>query len=452
MRTRTESLQRLSGRMEGRLVIAGDYAYDEARRVWNGVVDKRPAAIAYCRGADDVRRALETALDAGLKIAIRSGGHNIAGRSLVDDGLVIDLSSMKTRVVDPRARRIRAEAGLTLAEFDAATQAFGCATTMGVNGTTGIAGLTLGGGFGKLGRRFGLACDNLIEAELVTPDGTLVRASETLRPDLFWGLRGGGAGLGVVTAFHYRVHEIGTEVTTVNFGFRWSVAADALRAFWDFAVSAPDHVNLDAALFRAGGQKMFGVSVFNAGPADETMAALAPFIRRASTLGVEPQCHRRQYREVQTAGDATFPKGRRYFWKAQFFERLPDAAIGVLIEHYGRAPSADSMLVFQQVGGAIARVPPEATAYAHRQAAYDCFPVAIWDDPARDAEHAAWVRDFWSALRPFSTGGVYANNLGEEGAQRQRDAYGANWSRLQSLRATVDPHGVLAGDSGAIPA
>lgn len=443
MSAHTMPLSRLASHLAGALVMPEAPEYDAARRVWNGAVDKRPAAIAYCLGPDDVCRAIEAAREAGLKLSVRSGGHNVAGRSVAESGLVIDVSRMKTTVLGDGW--IRADAGLTLGEFDAATQVSGLATTMGVNGTTGIAGLTLGGGFGKLGRRFGLACDNLTGAEVVTPDGRVLQVSAEKEPDLLWGLRGGGGGLGIVTRLDYRLHRIGTEVTTIDWTFPWAKLREGLRLAWDYGVAAPDEINLDIALFTSGGERMLGVSAFHAGPADAARALLAPLGRAAAALGVEPRPARRSYVAVQTASNAIFPKGRRYFWKAQFMEQLPDAAIEAIAAHFPAVPSAEAMLVFQHLGGAIARVAPDATAFAHRAAAYDCFPVAIWDDPADDARQAAWVRDLWAALQPFSNGGVYVNNLGEEGEARLRAAYGGNWPRLSSLKARLDPEGLLAG-------
>lgn len=443
MARKKDFLSGLASQLAGELVVPDAPGYDNARRVWNGAVDKLPVAIAYCLGPDDVCRALEAARAAGLKVSVRGGGHNVAGRSVVEGGLVIDVSRMKTTVLGDN--RIRADAGLTLGEFDAATQALGLATTMGVNGTTGIAGLTLGGGFGKLGRRFGLACDNLIGAEMVTLDGRILQVSAEEEPDLLWGLRGGGGGLGVVTRFDYRLHGIGTEVTTVDWAFPWPRVREGLRLAWDYGVAAPDEINLDIALFTSGGERMLGVSAFHAGPVEEAQALLAPLTRAAAGLGVGPQLSRRSYVAVQTASNAIFPKGRRYFWKAQFLEQLPEAAIEAIAEHFPAVPSTEAMLVFQHLGGAIGQIEPDATAFAHRSAAYDCFPVAIWDDPADDTRQAAWVRDLWSALQPFSTGGVYINNLGEEGPDRLRAAYGCNWQRLSALKARLDSEGLLAG-------
>jgi FAD/FMN-containing dehydrogenase len=447
----TTDISRLAGRLRGQIVLPTDANYDRARQVWNGAVDKRPAAVAFCLRVADVVEALGFARSAGLPVAVRSGGHNVAGKSLVDDGLVIDLSRMKQRVVDDQRRTCWAEAGLTLAEFDAATQTCGLATTMGVNGTTGIAGLTLGGGFGKLGRRLGLACDNLVSAEVVTADGRVLRASENENPDLFWGLRGGGGNFGIVTAFEYRLHPIGTEVLAGTISFPEAQARDAIRVFYDFACTAPDEFSLDGALSTAGGERMFGLSIFHSGTTQNAKRVLAPLLGYADRKGAQQRLERVPYLQVQSASDATFPRGRRYFWKAHFMRELPDEAIEILIDRYRQAPSEYALTVFQQVGGAIARTPVDASAYGCRDAHYDCFPLAIWTDPAQDEANARWVRETWSAIESFSTGGVYVNNLGDEGPERVRSAYGANYQRLTEVKAKYDPDNVFSVNQNIRP-
>jgi FAD/FMN-containing dehydrogenase len=423
----------------GELVFPPDPAYRRARQVWNGLIDKHPAAIAYCSRTDDVVAALSFARENGLPISVRSGGHNIAGSAVCEGGLVVDLSRMKNRSVDDRRRVAWAEAGLTLAEFDGATQICGLATTMGVNGDTGIAGLTLGGGLGKLGRRFGLTCDNLLSAEVVTADGKVLRASADETPDLFWGLRGGGGNFGIVTGFEYRLHPIGTEVLAGSLDFPEARARDALRFYDEFARAAPDELTLDAALVTSGGQRMFSISIFHSGSPVEGEKAIAPLLEYARGKTVSERLGQTPYLEVQSAGDAVFPRGRRYSWKAQFMRELSDDAIDVLLDVYRKAPSGDALFILQQVGGAISRVPTPETAYACRNAEFDCFPVAIWDDPVRDEENIGWVREVWAALRPFSTGAVYVNNLGDEGEERVKAAYGPNYRRLVELKDKYDP-------------
>jgi FAD/FMN-containing dehydrogenase len=434
---------RLRRTLRGELVLPADAGFERARRVWNGFVDKHPAAIAYCVDTNDVVAALSFAQENGKPLSVRSGGHNVAGNSVCEGGLVIDLSRMKNRAVDDKRRIAWAEAGLTLAEFDSATQICGMATTMGVNGDTGIAGLTLGGGFGKLGRRFGLACDNLLSAEVVTADGRVLRASADENPDLFWGLRGGGGNFGIVTSFEYRLHQIGTEILAGDVTFPEAQARDALRFYDEFARAAPDELSLDAARVMSAGEPMFSISIFHSGSPGEAEKVIAPLLTYARGRAVNQRLGRVPYLQVQSAGDAIFPRGRRYSWKAQFMRELTGDAIHALLQAYKKAPVSDALLVLQQVGGAISRVPTSETAYACRDAEFDCFPIAIWDDPARDEENIGWVREVWAMMQPYSSGAVYVNNLGDEGQDRVRAAYGSNYQRLIELKNRYDPTNVF---------
>lgn len=419
--------------VRGEVVVPGDVAYDQARKVWNGMVDRHPAAVVYCAGSDDVIAAVDFARSQSLAVAVRAGGHNIGGASVCDDGLVIDLSRMKQIEVDPIRRTARAQAGLNLGEFDAATQAHGLATTMGVNADTGIAGLTLGGGFGKLGRKHGLSCDNLISAEIVTADGRLLRASATEHPDLFWAIRGGGGNFGIVTNFEYRLFPVGPILLAGSVLYPHDRARDAMRFYHAFAKAAPDELSLDAALATTpSGERVFSVSACYVGPIDEGERVVRPL--RGYGAPIQDEIAPRPYVEIQAAGDPVFPRGRRYYWKAQFLRELSDAAIDTLLASYATA-TAESLLVLQHVGGAIARIPANATPYANRDALYDCFPISIWDDPAEDTARIRWARELWDAMRPFSTGGVYANNLGEEGTERIAAAYGEilrDWLRSRT--------------------
>jgi FAD/FMN-containing dehydrogenase len=352
--------------------------------------------------------------------------------------MVIDLSRMKRIDVDPVRYTARAEAGLDLGEFDRATQAHGLATTMGVNSDTGIAGLTLGGGFGKLGRKYGLTCDNLIAAEVVTAEGKILRASATEHPDLFWGLRGGGGNFGIVTAFEYQLHAIGTSLLVGSALHPYDQARDAMRFYDEFARNAADEVNVDAALVTLPtGDRFFSISGSYVGSHHDGERALSPIVQFGSP--VETRLATVPYLEIQSSGDGLFPRGRRYYWKAQFLREISAGAIGALLDAYARAPNTSSLLVFQHVGGAIARVPVSDSPYANRDAVFDCFPISIWDDPADDNANMRWARELWSAVRPYSTGGVYANNLGDEGQDRVREAYGENYARLAALKAKYDP-------------
>jgi FAD binding domain/Berberine and berberine like len=431
-------IARLKRTIRGELVLPDDPGYERARKVWNGIIDKRPAAIIYCAGSDDVAAAVSLARSRGFLVAVRAGGHNVAGCSVCDGGIVIDVSRMKRIEVDPVRRIARAQAGMTLGEFDTATQSYGLATTMGVNADTGIAGLTLGGGFGKLGRKHGLSCDNLVAAEIVTADGRLLKASATENADLFWGIRGGGGNFGIVTTFEYRLHPVGPLLMAGSVLHSYEHARGALQFYHAFSSKAPDELSVDAALVTApSGERFFSISACYIGPLDEGEKAVKPLREYGAPL--EDRILPVSYLQIQSAGDSIFPRGRRYYWKAQFLHEITDQAIDVLLAAYATAPSSGSLLVFQQVGGAIARVPKSETPYVNRDALYDCFPISIWDNPADDEAQIRWARDLWDAIRPFSAGGVYANNLGDEGTDRVQAAYGENYPRLAALKSKYDP-------------
>jgi FAD/FMN-containing dehydrogenase len=345
---------------------------------------------------------------------------------------------MNRVTVDSVSRTARAEGGAQLADLDTATQAHGLATTSGVNSDTGLIGLTLGGGIGRLGRKHGLSCDNMLSAEVVTADGRVLNASEDENADLFWGLRGGGGNFGIVTAITYRLHPLGPTVLAGSLVYEWKRVREALRLYAEFSARAPDALNTDAALITMpDGNHGFAISAFYAGPIDEAERVLQP-LRQA----LPPVAHRVapiSYVQLQKAGDASFPRGHRFYWKAQFLRQITEAAADALIDRFPSVPSPRSFFVFQQVGGAISRVPATATAYANRDAAYDSFPVSIWSDAAADEENIAWAREMYAVLRPFGMGGVYVNNLGDEGHQRIKAAYGENYDRLVKLKRKYDP-------------
>jgi FAD/FMN-containing dehydrogenase len=446
----SSDIAQLRQTIRGDVVLPNAPGYDQARKVWNGMVDKRPAAVIYCAGPDDVIAAVNFTRSRNFLISVRAGGHNVAGSSVCDDGVVIDVSRMKRIEIDPVRRIARAEAGLNLGEFDAATQSHGLATTMGVNADTGIAGLTLGGGFGKLGRKHGLTCDNLLAAEIVTADGRLLRASATENTDLFWGIRGGGGNFGIVTTFEYRLHPVGPMLMAGSVLHPYDNAADAMRFYAAFSSKAPDELSVDAALVTApSGERFFSISACYAGPIDEGERAVKPL--REFGAPIEDRIAPVSYVQLQSAGDSNFPRGRRYYWKAQFMREMTDRAIDTLLTAYATAPGG-SLLVLQQVGGAIARVPKTETPYVNRDALYDCFPISIWDNAADDEAHIRWAREAWDAMTPFSTGGVYANNLGDEGADRVQAAYGENYPRLVALKSKYDPTNFFSLNQNIRPA
>jgi FAD/FMN-containing dehydrogenase len=437
-------------RLSGSLVLPSDSGYGAARRVWNGMIDKRPAVVAYCASVADVVESIGFARATGLLTAVRGGGHNIAGASVCDGGLVIDLSRMNPVTVDPQALTARAEGGALLADLDAATQAHGLATPTGLNSDTGLIGLTLGGGIGRLARKHGLSCDNMLSAEIVTADGRVLQSSERENADLFWGLRGGGGNFGVVTAITYRLHPLGPMVLAGSLDYGWRQARDALRRYAEFSVSAPDEVYADAALFTLpDGEPGVTISTFYVGPIGDGEPALRPL--REVLTPIADRIGPTPYVELQRAADANFPHGERFYWKAQFLREITDAAIDELIERFPAAPSKRSLFVFQQVGGAIARVPASRTAYSNRSATHDCFPVSKWTDPSADEANIAWARDMYAAMQPFALDGVYVNNLGDEGEDRVKAAYGPNYDRLVALKRKYDPENLFRSNQNIRP-
>jgi FAD/FMN-containing dehydrogenase len=445
------ALERFRSELEGELVLPRDAGYEAARRVWNGAIDRRPAAIARCTGRADVARALAFALREKLPVAVRGGAHNVAGNATVDSGLVIDLSRLKAIRVDAAARRAAAEPGVTWAEFDRAAAAFGLATTGGLISTTGIAGFTLGGGIGWLMRAHGLTCDNLLSAEVVTADGRTLQASEAENPDLFWALRGGGGNFGIVTRFEYRLHPV-SSVTAGLVLHPAARASEMLRHYREIAATAPDALTMMFGFLtappapfvpqRLQGKPAVAVLVCHTGDPAEGAELVRPIKAMgppaADAIGVMP------YTALQSMLDAGAPAGLLNYWKGAYLDELSDAAIETLVEHGARMGSPLCQLHVHQMGGAVARVAPEATAYSHRRAGFAVNVVGMWGDPSESDRHTGWARATAAALAPFATGGVYVNFLGDEGEQRVRAAYSeGTYARLAELKAKYDPENVF---------
>jgi FAD/FMN-containing dehydrogenase len=435
----------------GQVLRPGQPDYDQARALHNAMIDKRPALIVRCGGVADVQRALEFARRQNLVLAVRGGGHNVAGKALCDDGLVIDLSAMKGAQVDPAARTIRAEAGLTWGEFDQETQAHGLATTGGFISTTGIAGLTLGGGLGWLMRKHGLACDNLRSVRLVTADGQLRTADASENSDLFWGVRGGGGNFGIVTSFEFQLHPVGQMLAGVVF-YPLEQAGAGLRFYRDFIAKAPDEVMAYAVLLTSPeGVRMFAVPVCYVGSLEQGEQDLQPVRMFGSPAAdmVRPMA----YREIQSMFDPGFPFGRLNYWKSSFLRELSDAAIDTLVRHFAAVPSPFSAIALEPFGGAVTRVPVEQTAFPHRQAGFSVVIVSMWGDPAASAANTAWTRDLYQALQPFSTEAVYVNYLDTDDADRVGDAYNPEtYQRLRRLKAKYDPQNVFRMNQNIAPA
>jgi len=434
--------------LTGSLVRAGDEAYDEARAIWNGAHDARPAVIARCVDVADVRHAISFARSEGLEVAIRGGGHSIPGFSSVDDGIVIDLSQMRGIEVNAGAGTVRAEGGVTWGELDAATQEHGLATTGGLVSTTGIAGFTLGGGIGWLMRKHGLACDNLRAAELVTADGQMLNATAGENPDLLWGLRGGGGNFGVVTAFELDLHPVGPTVAAGPVFYPGERAQEIMRFYRDFARDLPDELSTLVNLITAPpapfiptdwhGKKLIGLVGCYSGDAESGMKAMQPMRDLgnpvADLIGPMP------YVQMQSLLDGLWPKGTQTYMKAGYFRELDDHAIETMARFHQNATSPSSEIHIQHFGGAIARVGEDETAYGERQAPFVLNAIAASHDPAGGLDtHIEWAQRFYAEIEPSLTGGAYINFLSAEGQERVRAAYGAKFDRLRALKDRYDP-------------
>jgi FAD/FMN-containing dehydrogenase len=431
----------------GELISPGDPRYRDARAVWNGMIDRRPALIARCVHDGDVVQALRFARETGLRLAVRGGGHNVAGNAVCDDGLVIDLSGMKAIQIDAAGRTGRAQPGVVLGEFDLATQEFGLATPTGNVSKTGLAGLTLGGGLGWIARKHGPACDNLLSAEVVTADGERLTASADENPDLLWALRGGGGNFGVVTSFEYRLHPIGPEVIAGGVVHSFRDAPEVFRFFADYVATAPDELSVTASTFRAPtgfpvpaelvGELVTMLALCYAGDIAEGERILKPL--RSFGRPLADLVATMPYTARQSASDASYPNGQRNYWKSHYVDQLTDDVVAEIMEHAERMTSPLSSFYFQHLGGAIHRAGPDNAAFGHRGAGFDFTILTVWNDPAEDAGHMAWARDFFTAMQPYSTG-VYVNNLGGEGADRVKAAYAPEtYERLVALKNTYDP-------------
>jgi hypothetical protein len=435
------ALDTLEDRLDGRLLRPADPDYDRVRAVFNAMIDRRPAAVVRCRNPADVCRGIAFAREHALALSIRGGGHNVAGNAVCDGGVMLDLSPMRHLHIDPERRTARAGPGLLLGDLDRGTHRFGLATPLGVMSKTGIAGLTLGGGLGWLNGRFGLACDNLLAAEVVTADGELLEVGPAEHADLFWAIRGGGGNFGVVTSFVYRLHPVGP-VLAGAISYPWAAAHDVLRFHDEFVASAPDELSTVVSLgLDAAGQPAVAIAVCWCGTPEDGERVLAPL--RAVGPPVTDTIGVTSYVALQSAPDAGFPSGRQHYWKSGYLLNTTDAALDTLLPHVPGMPSGTSGVGLQRLHGAAGRVAPDATAFPHRRDQYDLLILAQWADPAASARNIAWARDLFEAMRPHLQDAVYVNNLGAEGADRVRAAYGPNHPRLAEVKRTYDAGNVF---------
>jgi FAD/FMN-containing dehydrogenase len=446
-----EALAALRAALGGQILLPGDPGYDQARTVWNATIDRLPGLVVRCAGASDVIQAVRFALEHELLLAVRSGGHNIAGKAVADGALLIDLSGMRSVRVDRTARVAWVEPGATLADFDRETQAFGLTTPVGINSTTGIAGLTLGGGFGWTSRKFGMSIDNLIGADVVTADGEIRHATEKENADLFWALRGGGGNFGVVTGFEFRLHPFGPQVLS---GLVFHPFADALKLLRDyraFVAQAPDELTAWVVLRKAPplpflpeqwhGKEVLVLAVCFAGDPSEGEKVLAPLRELGSpivdVIGLNP------FARWQQAFDPLLTPGARNYWKSHDFRELSDDLFAKVAEFAGRLPTAECEIFVANFGGAMGRVAADATAFAGRNADFLMNVHTRWQDAQDDARCIGWAREFYDATRPYASGTEYVNFLSEDETERLSRTYGGNFARLSQIKAKYDPGNIF---------
>jgi FAD/FMN-containing dehydrogenase len=445
------AIQDLRTRFRGPVIQPGDAAYESGRRVWNAMIDRRPSLIVRPVSPFDVMVAVTFARDHRLPIAIRGGAHSIAGRGTCDDGVVIDFGEMKGIRVDANARTVRAEPGLRWAEFDRETQAFGLATTGGTVGDTGIAGLTLGGGFGWLGGSFGMTVDNLLSADVVLASGDMVRASANENSDLFWALRGGGGNFGVVTSFEYQLHRVGPLIVGGMVVHPFAAARDVLRFYSDVIRNAPDALTVAAALLTGpDGHKACALAAAYVGAVADGEAAVRPIKEFGSpvmdVIGPMP------YVAQQALLEQAMPPNLLNYWKAEFIDSVSDDFVDVWVDAFASVPSPNSSMLLFPIHGAATRVAADVTAYPHRSGIHAGI-YSLWTDKTLNASNIAWVRETWGRIQPFAPGGVYVNELGDdEGDDRVQQAYAANYPRLASIKAKYDPQNLFCLNANVRPA
>jgi FAD/FMN-containing dehydrogenase len=454
-----DTIAAMQAKLRGSVALPGDAGYEEARTIWNAMIDRKPALVARCRGAADVMEAVRLARRENLLVAVRGGGHNIAGNAVCEGGLLIDLSLMRSVRVDPASRTARVEPGATLGDLDRETQAFGLATPTGINSTTGIAGLALGGGFGWTTRKFGLTIDNLLSADVVTADGEAVRASHTENPDLFWALRGGGGNFGVVTSFEFRLHPLGPEVLSGLVVHPFDAAEQLLPEFRRLAGEAPDELTIWSVMRKAPplpflpaewhGKEVLIFAACYAGDMGEGAKAMAPL--RALGRPIADVISPHSFVQWQAAFDPLLTAGARNYWKSDDFADLADGAIQAVLGSVRTLPSPECEVFIASIGGAMARVAPDATAYPARDAHFTMNAHTRWRDPADDAACIAWARGLAKAVKPFASGSVYVNFLPEDEQDRTESAYGANYRRLAEIKGRYDPSNLFRKNQNIRP-
>lgn len=442
-----DAMTALRNKLRGTAALPGEDGYDTARTIWNAMIDRRPALVVRCQGAPDVIEAVRFAREEKLLLSIRSGGHNIAGSAVCDDGLLIDLSLMKSVRVDPKSATARVEPGATLADFDEEAQAFGLATPLGINSTTGVAGLTLGGGFGWITRKFGLTVDNLISADVVTADAKLIHTSQKENQDLFWALRGGGGNFGIVTSFEFKLHRLGPEVLSGLVVHPLEKARQLLPEFRRIAKEAPDELTVWVVMRKAPplpflppewhGKEVLIFAACYSGDMQEGEKVLKPLRALGRPIADVISPHR--FTDWQAAFDPLLTPGARNYWKSHDFSDLPDEAIKVIVDAVRTLPSPECEVFIAHVGGAMARVAASATPWPNRDAHFIMNVHTRWRDKAQDAGCVSWTRQLFDAAAPFASGSVYVNFMPDDEKGRIEQAYGTNYGRLSEIKRRYDP-------------
>jgi FAD/FMN-containing dehydrogenase len=455
-----DTVSALRGKVRGTVALPGEDGYDAARTIWNGMIDRRPGLVIRCLGAADVINAVNLAREEKLLLAVRGGGHNIAGNAVCDGGLLIDLSLMRSVRVDPASATARVEPGATLADFDKEAQEFALVTPLGINSTTGVAGLTLGGGFGWTTRKFGLTVDNLLSADVVTADGKLLRASGRENPDLFWALRGGGGNFGVVTSFEFKLHPLGPQVLSGLIVHPLEQARELLPQFRRIARGAPDELTIWVVMRKAPplpflptewhGKEVLVFAACYAGDMKEGEKALAAL--RALGKPIADVISPHPFTAWQAAFDPLLTPGARNYWKSHDFADLPDAAVDVILNSVRELPSPECEVFIAHVGGAMARIPGNATAWPNRDAHFVMNVHTRWQDKAQDAACIAWARHLFEATAPFASGSVYVNFMPDDESDRVEKAYGTNYRRLAEIKRRYDPSNLFRMNQNIRPA
>ena len=436
------ALEVLDNSVRGQVLLPASEGYEDARRIWNGMIDRHPAIITRCAGTADVVAAVKFARENDLLLSVKGGGHNVSGNAVCEGGMMIDLSEMRGVHADPVRCRARAEGGATWGDFDAETQIEGLATTGGLISATGVAGLTLGGGIGWLSPSYGLACDNLVSIDLVTADGRRVTASDNENADLFWGIKGGSGNFGVATSFEFRVHPVGPAIFAGMTAYAIEDASHVLANVRDFMDSAPDRLGATVVFTTLpGGQAAIAViGVYN-GEIVEGERVVAPLRRLAPALA--DSFGETTYRKIQTFFDAGAPSGFRYYWKSSFLDALPADGIHTVIEWARKRPSPDSKIFVEFLGGELARIPRDSAVFDHRDSPYNLLVIGAWTNPLEDGANRSWARDTWESMQPHASSRVYVNYLGteaDEGDDRVRSAYGpGKYEKLVELKRKYDP-------------